>query len=219
MAEKYGTIPKRFTSEWWSYFWEYYKWHTIAAATAIILIAVTAVQCATKEKYDMTVVYGGTQNFDETATETMEQLFEKYSEDSDGNGEVNIFFMPCTITNQENYDEYTYAMQTKLDLSMQDEGTFLYLFGKDELDIMLKRGESGESFLSVDEYLSNPDEENIVTSENAQCAYNLKDSSILKQSGIDCSDLYIAVRKNYKDNPDTAAAFENAKKLASELAK
>ena len=30
MAEKYGTVPKKFTSAWWEYFWDYYKWHTIA---------------------------------------------------------------------------------------------------------------------------------------------------------------------------------------------
>ena len=44
MAEKYGVVPKRFTREWWDYFWMYYKWHTIAIAFVIIAVTVTIVQ-------------------------------------------------------------------------------------------------------------------------------------------------------------------------------
>ena len=44
MAEKYGTIPKRFTPEWWEYFWMYYKVHTIAITLVILAVAITVYQ-------------------------------------------------------------------------------------------------------------------------------------------------------------------------------
>ena len=59
MAEVYGVKPKKFTKEWWPYYWMYYKWHTIIIGFFSITTIISAVQCAMKEHYDLNVVYAG----------------------------------------------------------------------------------------------------------------------------------------------------------------
>ena len=51
--EKYGTIPPKFTKEWWEYFWDYYKVHTICTVAAIVIIVSTIVQCANSPEYEV----------------------------------------------------------------------------------------------------------------------------------------------------------------------
>ena len=65
MAEKYGEVPPKFTKKWWEYFWDYYKWHVIITVVAVLIASVTIVQCATRPKYDMNVVYAGHMNYSE----------------------------------------------------------------------------------------------------------------------------------------------------------
>ena len=67
MAEKYGEVPPKFTKKWWEYFWDYYKWHVIITVVAVLIASVTIVQCATRPKYDMNVVYAGHMNYSELA--------------------------------------------------------------------------------------------------------------------------------------------------------
>ena len=57
--ERYGTIPKRFTKEWWDYFWYYYKWRVIFILVAVIFLAITCTQCAMRIDYDMKISYVG----------------------------------------------------------------------------------------------------------------------------------------------------------------
>lgn len=59
MAEKYGTIPKRFTKDWWSYFWDYYKVHTLVTVGIIAAIIITIIQVRSTPKYDLYVTYVG----------------------------------------------------------------------------------------------------------------------------------------------------------------
>ena len=81
MAERYGVPPKRFTKEWWPHYWMYYKWHTIAGAFAAIMIVTTAVQCATREKFDMNVTYTGSVYFPDESIDMLETEMEKYIDD------------------------------------------------------------------------------------------------------------------------------------------
>ena len=88
--EKYGTVPKRFTKLWWEYFWDYYKWHTISVAFVSILILVTAVQCATQVKYDMTITVAGDKYLSEDIQSQLSGELGEVIEDCDENGERNV---------------------------------------------------------------------------------------------------------------------------------
>ena len=94
MAEKYGTVPPKFTKAWWGYFWDYYKWHVIITVAAVVIAAVTIVQCANRPKYDMNVIYAGHMNYSDEEIEKMQNLLSEYIEDIDGNGKKSIFYFP-----------------------------------------------------------------------------------------------------------------------------
>lgn len=71
MAEFYGEKPKRFSREWWPYFWLYYKWHTIGIAVALLIITTTVVDIINRERYDLEIVYLGSQHI---AEESLDKL-------------------------------------------------------------------------------------------------------------------------------------------------
>ena len=215
MAEKYGTVPKKFTSAWWEYFWDYYKWHTIATVFVAGCIGITAYQCATREVYDTSVTYGGKLVFDTESTTRLELAFEENTSDADKNGEVNVFFMPCSINNEDQANaEYNMAVMTKLDLSLQDETSYLFIYDKAQLDAQIARETFTEAFVPVDEWVKNPDAQNIINWENSDFAYCLKDSKILNDAGVKCDDMYAVLKGCYSDKPEALASFESAKELA-----
>ena len=71
MAEKYGTIPPKFTREWWKYFWDYYKVHTIVTVILVAAVALTVYSKATAPKYDLTLCYAGASVLNEQTEEAI----------------------------------------------------------------------------------------------------------------------------------------------------
>ena len=69
MAEKYGTIPEKFTPEWWEYFWMYYKVYVIVGIFILITGAVTAYQLLSAPKYDITITYAGNSAFTDAVSD------------------------------------------------------------------------------------------------------------------------------------------------------
>ena len=90
MAEKYGEVPPKFTKKWWEYFWDYYKWHVIITVVAVLIASVTIVQCATRPKYDMNVVYAGHMNYSEEEINKLKEIISERISDIDGNGENSV---------------------------------------------------------------------------------------------------------------------------------
>ena len=90
MAEKYGEEPPKFTKKWWEYFWDYYKWHVIITVVAVLIASVTIVQCATRPKYDMNVVYAGHMNYSEEEINKLKEIISERISDIDGNGENSV---------------------------------------------------------------------------------------------------------------------------------
>ena len=199
MAEKYGVVPPKFTKEWWPYFWEYYKVHTIVAAFIIIAVVTTAVQCAGREKYDLNVTYGGKLSFDTELTPKLEEEFEKYIDDVDGNGEKNVFFQAMTISGLQGYEQYDYALETKLQLEFQMENSFIFLLDKTQMDTLMKMDSAGETFTPVSEWA------------------DISDSKIFADCGFSCEGTYALIKLNLK--PEEKAAYESSKKLLREIIK
>ena len=102
-------------------FWYHYKWHTIAAIFALIVIIVCTVQCATNTKYDIQVLYAGDHVFGRTSSDgsypeyiTMVSTLEDFAKDYDGNGETNVTFLD--ICPARNYDDMT-ILETNMNTS------------------------------------------------------------------------------------------------------
>lgn len=219
MAEKYGEIPPRFTKQWWDYVWYYYKWHITITVLAIIIASVTMVQCATRTRYDMTVVYAGHMNYSDDEIIRLQELLSEHITDIDENGEKNVMFMPLMFADNPGSEEYDYAMQTKLDLSFTDDYTFIYLMDKSEAELYLQRESIADTFENTDLYAENTDAEILRASDGTGYAVSLRNSALLKNNNIYCEDLYILIAKNNDDNEKRAISHEDALNTARELIK
>ncbi len=218
MAEKYGTVPPKFTKAWWGYFWDYYKIHTIVIAFLIIAVVTTAVQCATKEKFDLTMTYAGKLSYDTEATEKVEALCEPFIEDVDANGEKNIFFQVMTISGEKGFEEYDYALTTKLQLEYQLENSFIFMYDQKQLEPMMKLDYVDEMYVPVSEWAGDVDESKIIKAPNGiGYAVDISDSKLFNDNGIYCEGTYLALKMNFK--PEQAPAFESSKSIAKEIIK
>lgn len=219
MAEKYGEIPPRFTKQWWDYVWYYYKWHITITVFAIIIASVTMVQCATRTRYDMTVVYAGHMNYSDDEIIRLQELLSEHITDIDENDEKNVMFMPLMFADNPGSEEYDYAMQTKLDLSFTDDYTFIYLMDKSEAELYLQRESIADTFENTDLYAENTDAEILRASDGTGYAVSLRNSALLKNNNIYCEDLYILIAKNNDDNEKRAISHGDALNTARELIK
>ncbi len=219
MAEKYGEIPPRFTKQWWDYVWYYYKWHITITVFAIIIAAVTIVQCATRTRYDMTVVYAGHMNYSDDEVTRLQELLSEHITDIDENGEKNVMFMPLMFVDNPGSEEYDYAMQTKLDLSFTDDYTFIYLMDKSEAELYLQRESIADTFENTDLYAKNTNAEILRAPDGTGYAVSLNGSALLKNNNIYCEDLYILIAKCNDNDEERAISHRDALNTARELIK
>jgi hypothetical protein len=219
MAETYGEIPQKFTRAWWSHFWYYYKWRVIITAAALLIAAVTIVQCVTRPKYDMYITYAGHTVYSESMSEKLQDVFAKYVTDVDGNGKQAVLFRQMTFYDTAGNEEMDSAMQTKLDFTFTEDCNFIYLMDRAEVDLYINRDSTSRLFESADTWAQDTSAEILTSDEGTAYAVNLKDSSLLKENDIYCEDLYLLVRTNSKKDSKNIQAHEDALKLAKELIK
>ncbi len=221
MAEHYGVVPKRFTKEWWPYFWMYYKWQTIGIALAILIIAVTIVQCATKEKYDVTVNYIGETYFSEEVVSNLELVLEPLIEDVDGNGENNLFFQQLTLTNKTGSEEMDYALQMKHDVELSGESSFLYMYDTSEAKLMLARETADDVYMKLSDWVTEdiPEDRILLSDSGEALAISAEGSKLLESAGMNTENLYIAIRINYSDEDTNKAAQRSAIAMANAILK
>ena len=214
--EKYGTIPKRFTKAWWEYFWEYYKWHTIAVVFVVFMITSIIYSNVTATKYDMYVSYVGTGFFEEAKpklTEVLAPVTEEITDNEKIDISYDTYSMDASAVPDAAMAEMESAIGMKLMAELEAGDSYLYLVTKGNLD----------SFYALtdcftDTALYAGDSENVFTDENGRaCAIALKDNEKLTGAGIDCSELYLAVRNLYerdKEDEKKTKLYENSLKIA-----
>lgn len=220
MAEKYGTVPPKWTRAWWEYFWDYYKLHVIITVFAVIFIAVTVVQCATKEKYDLTITNTGHIIYTEEELEHMEEVYSGLIDDVDGNGEKSVFVQQINFMNKSGSEEYDYASQTKLDVEFSNECSFLFTFDSSELDNALNRNGASDLYMPVGEWAEiMPSEDKLVSLDGVPYAVKLDGSAFMTENDLYCTDMYLIVRKNYRNDEKNNLAHQNSVKIANTLIK
>lgn len=220
MAEKYGTVPPKWTKAWWEYFWDYYKWHVIITAFAVICIAVTVVQCATKEKYDLTITHTGHIIYSDAELEHMEEVYSSLIDDVDGNGEKSVFVQQINFLNKSGGEEYDYASQTKLDLEFGNECSFLFIFDGAELEKALSKNGASDLYLPVSEWAEDmPKEDMLVFKDGVPYAVKLENSAFMAENDLYCQDMYVIVRQNYRNDDKNNLAHKNSVNIANTLIK
>lgn len=220
MAEKYGTVPPKWTKAWWEYFWDYYKWRVIITAFIVLCVLFTVAQCVTRTKYDLTVTYAGHKMYTEEEINRFIERAAEYIDDVDENGEKLIFFQQLNFTDEAGGEEYDQASQTKLDMEFYNEQSFLFLHDEKELKNMLGRDYADEMYVPVSEWAETDIDESLVYSKDGvPYAVNLKDSVFLAENNIYRDDLYVLVRRNYNDDDKNNLAWESSVQIANNLIK
>lgn len=201
--EKYGTVPPKFTKAWWSYFWEYYKIHTISIAVAAVAVGTSLYQCATKTEYDLTLSYVGNQSIGEESQQIISQNLSSSLDEITGNDQIDILYMNYTIDPGDDVvgadAEYNYAMQVKFTAELQIGVSDVYIMSAENAK---KDSVYSDCFIDVSELSDKHySEDEVLKDENGKIyAVSLKNSRILNDSGVDTSELYLVVRDLYEKN-------------------
>ena len=99
--------------KWLDNFWYHYKWHTLIAIFFVVLIAVSTAQMCKKNSYDIYIMYAGQHDVERTSDtgiteyETLLGGLTKLSSDFDGDGKVNVSFLPLFLPSNEEIQEIT----------------------------------------------------------------------------------------------------------------
>ena len=220
MAEVYGVKPKKFTKEWWPYFWMYYKWHTISVIFVMFLVLLTAYQCATAPKYDLSITYSGKLMFPEEISDKITSDLAPLIEDIDSNGEKAIKLNCYTITGMQGSEEFDMAMRTKLDMEFYSENSYIYIFDSESMQRQLGGGYFDGVYDSVDMWADEmPPEDRLYKPGDKAYAVSLKDSTYLNSLGIKTDDMYAVLKCDHTGEELERKAYEQSKIILNELIK
>ena len=92
-------------------FWYHYKWHTLIVLFLAVVLIVGVGQMCNKNKYDVFIMYAGIHDVERKSTtgvseyETLVQGLKKISDDYDGDGEVNVSFLPLFLPSSAEIEE------------------------------------------------------------------------------------------------------------------
>lgn len=114
-------------------YWYYYKWYVIGGLFLLFALIIVVTQSVTREKYDASVIWAMHGYVDQPYVQELEKELEKYCEDMDGNGEVNVRVTLVTFTSEGGMpnSNVEFSMQQKLitQLSAGD----VYIIVSDEI--------------------------------------------------------------------------------------
>lgn len=222
--EKYGTVPKKFTKAWWEYFWEYYKWHTIAAVFGLCMVGITAHQCSTQIHYDTTITVLGGQGFDDEAVKTAEEDLSELTDDCNGDGEKHVMIQQLIVPSTQSCQvdaQYEMAIASKIMVEFAAGDSCVYIMSEEETNERLNSESTEGFFVPAEEWAEKlPDNNKLMGVKGVAYAVSLADSGFFAERGIDASKYYILVRNpRYDETDDTEAIArtESAKKIAAYL--
>ena len=113
-------------------FWYYYKIHTISIICAVLILVVGISQCTGKTNWDMRVIYFSYSPVLDEQIKPIGKYFEKISKDLNGDGEVNIQMINCSMVPGDNNVKYNQATLTKVQsLIATEEKAMLFIFDSD----------------------------------------------------------------------------------------
>ncbi len=221
--EKYGTVPKRFTKKWWEYFWDYYKWHTIATVFALFLIAITVHQYATQIHYDTTITVLGGYGLDEELMKTVEADLEGIVDDCNGDGEKHVMVQQLinqSVSQGQATDaQYEMAITAKVMVEFAAGESCVFLLTQDEVNKYLNDSTNDGFFVPVEEWAgAMPEKSRLMGAKGISYAVNLGACRFFTEKGIDASEYYLMIRNpryNEIDDEEAMMRIESAKKIAA----
>ncbi len=193
--EVYGEKPKRFTKEWWPYFWMYYKLHVIVIAFVVLSVAFALVECSMKVDYDFTVLYMGKMIFTDEQAEALTSALSEQIDDVDGDGVTRIDFTQLTVSGADENIQYDYTITQKFDIHLTSGDTALYLMSEEEVKSEFARQYTEYVFEPIENWADTAVPRSATIDHNGvPTAISLKGSTLLESLGFYTDDLYLVVR-------------------------
>ena len=200
--EVYGEKPKRFTSAWFEYVWEYYKIHIIVTLLVIIAVVYTWIAIASATKYDFYLCIAGDKYITDENKEDLKEVLKDKITDINGDGEINIEILDYSTSSEIKDIEFENAMKTKLELELQAGDSFLYIVSKKVADDLVANPAAND-FFEKPENLSGKESDN-------KYFARAEESVVLKDAGIQYNDLYVGVREfTYSEGDEEDVAKRN----------
>ena len=116
-----------------SNFWFYWRFKLLAFLIIAAILTVGVHQCATRTKYDMTIVVYFKTYLSSNMIENIAKIAENYAEDTNGDGEVNVLVMDCAIPDEERELETGRAKSTRLMAQFQNKEAIVYMVDDEAL--------------------------------------------------------------------------------------
>lgn len=107
--------------EKWQNFWYHTKIQVIAIVVIIAILVVCVNQCMGRTNWDMQIVYFTYSPVLDQQLEVVADYFESQSKDLNGDGEVNIFVVNCSLSTKKRDVQYDQATLTKLQALIASE--------------------------------------------------------------------------------------------------
>ena len=195
MAEKYGTIPKKFTKAWWEYFWMYYKFHTIAVVAVVLAIGFTVYQNLTTEKFDTVLTYAGSNYYSEDVVTKLCQTLSPLCDDLDENSEKSLNFLQYQLSEEISDPEYAYAISTKLMLTIAEDEAYIYIMDKGIAERYIGEDTSSCAFAPLKDWLAaDISGKETFSAHGLDYGIELSDCKLLNDIGADFSGQYLFIR-------------------------
>lgn len=102
-------------------FWFHYKWHVIGIAFAVVALGLLVSQCISMPNYDFSVVYFSYTPAIDNQTDLIADYFEKYGEDVNGDGKVEVQILNCSFSNAPGDIQYRNSQLQKLQTFISGE--------------------------------------------------------------------------------------------------
>ncbi len=195
MAEKYGTVPKKFTKAWWSWYWMYYKSHTICTLFVLLLICITVVDYITSEKYDVTLTYAGQAYINDSVQAKIEEVISPLCDDLDGNGEKSLFFSCLDVDMSSTDIEYLQARKFKIEMAFAEDKTYLFIMDKSMAEVYQGENVDTCAFAPLDDWVtSDISSLGTYTAHGEAYGVDISEIKIFKDVGIKTDELYMFMR-------------------------
>lgn len=219
MAETFEK-PKKFTKEWIKYIWHYYKWHIIATVFVILSVISFAYGKITAIQPDLRVAMAGNIVIQPENEDRFQMLLDQKVTDINGDGKTKVFRPMFYIFYQstETGADYQYAMTQKLSYELTAQETFLFILHDNIARQYMSVSDA--AFVKTEKWAENIPDDMLLKDEYGRAyGVSLKESKMLKECGIDGSDMYLFVRAvtNHEDNRD--AIYKESVRMANEILK
>ena len=223
MAEKYGTVPKKFTAKWWEYFWMYYKRYIIILAIIVAITGITVFSKIMAPRYDLTLTYAGNNVYSMETVEKIERTLSPLCEDIDKNGKRSLFFSQLNFSQVVPDVQYMSSVFAKLNMAFAEDETYIFILDKDRASAFIGETPEDTGYAPLKDWLT-ADISNFGTlsAHGMDYGVDISNCEIFKDLGMDVSDHYLFIRyyprKDQQKRQMTGydAAIEFANRLLSE---